>query len=273
MRIDRDGMNVRRAPFFGDERLAEQRQAEALDPEPREPRGGKPVFGRDRFVPTSSEGDSSRPGASQHGPLGRPGHGGMRPGQARDADGFGPRGPGGRPMPPEGMGRPETPNRGAQPEEMFALADQDGDGMLSQEEFAAAMMPPPGNAQAPHGGFPGLRPRPEARNSEQELLAYFDQAADARTSESAPPSPLDPVAAPAEDAVTAARADSAVPSDPSGVQDMLLKQLEEVLQDSSLTETDRRYLLEMGSAVAMLDPEAPDFALQLEAILADPAEA
>ncbi|MNT49021.1 hypothetical protein D3C72_1858450 [compost metagenome] len=121
------------------------------------------------------------------------------------------------------MGRPERPDRRAQAEDRFALADQNGDGALSPEEFAAALAAPPQRAHSPHEGFPGLRPRPESRTSEQEVLAYFDQASARQASEN-----LEPVEAPASEPAAQDAMAPAVPSDPDfGLQ------LEAILADPS----------------------------------------
>lgn len=159
---------------------------------------------------------------------------------------------------PHGMGGVGGP--GHPPEEAaerFAQADRDGDGMLSQEEFAAALMAPP---QRPQGFQPppmrvaGRRldgPPPEA-----ELLAYFSDVSSG------------PVAEVPEEAVAGqAEGDAADLTEGAAIQDMVLSQLEAMLHDPELADDDRVMILEMGNAVAVLDPAASDFTAQLEAIL------
>lgn len=264
MRIDREGTNIRRQPLGGEERVTEhrpgeQRPAPERNGELREGRGGKEVFGRDRFVPSLSEEGPPRPGLR---PQARSGHqgGGL------------PMGP--VPMPHArggvgGSGHPgHPPDAAADASERFAQADLDGDGMLSQEEFAAALSVPPQRPQGvqpPPMGFPGRRPEgppPGGTPPESELLAYFSGVSPASVAE-----------VPEEADVTQAEGDAAFLSEGAAIQDMVLSQLEAMLQETELADEERMMIMEMGNAIALLDPAASDFTAQLEAILGGVTEA
>jgi hypothetical protein len=116
------------------------------------------------------------------------------------------------------------------PEALFAQADADGDGMLSQAEFAAAMAPR--HAERPEG-------RPSGRMAPPRWDGEYDQVPEA----------------------------SAESGDGLALQQHLLEQIASLVADESLTDADRELLRGMAEAVYQLDPSDPEFALRLEEIL------
>ncbi|MNR94718.1 hypothetical protein D3C72_258060 [compost metagenome] len=159
------------------------------------------------------------------------------------------------PGPMRGAGRPgEAPDAAAFAEERFMHADQDGDGVLSQEEFAAALasqpMPTP-----PRGGRPPMGPPPSG-SGEPGGFRHFSPPTEGKAARSAATEPR-----PESGVLLEERSEAA------DLQAHLLEQMDSLLQDEALSEVDREFIQETAEVIASLDPEDPQFHQDVERLL------
>lgn len=239
---DKDNF-IRRHPPFGSHMPDSQGRFGQL-PRPQGP-----------FRPRDNEGEPS------FGP-GRPGFGPLSEGDPRESF---------PPHPPRFPGRAEglmgPQGRGAapDPEILFKQADRDGDGLLSQEEFAEAL------SSRPQGPQPSGFARPPMMRSEapgwREAILPPDDVQSVDLPVSQDPFAIDSQASAVAEPGIEEEAGELVPPDPATLHGELLSQIEAMLGAPELPEEERAYLEQIDGAIRQLDPSDPEYAVRLQEIL------